>query len=140
MGKRKPKERRKKLQEECEKLLVEYCRLRDDNTCQKCGKTHLQGRNRQVSHVYNRTRDGRLKYDPVNVKILCWPCHFTWWHRHTYEAGAWFLGKFPERAAYLDEQRLANMQLGTIHIDWYEDRIAMLKELISDHPTPKGSN
>jgi len=124
--------RRKSLRNKCDKLLREYCYARDKNTCQKCRKQYLTAHDCQMSHVYGRARDGRLKYDPHNVKVLCFRCHLYWWHENILEASAWFNEAFPERAQYLKREHKANMQLGTITTEWYEDRAAMLAALISE--------
>lgn len=86
-----------------------------------CEKTNLSGVNCQYSHVESRAKDGRLKYDPLNAKVLCYHCHMHVWHKNPRVAAAWFNEKFPERASYLDD-KLANRPLGSIPIGHYEDQ------------------
>ena len=110
------------LKGELERVLKLACRKRDRNTCQWCCKQNLDGHDCHLSHVYPRTRDGRLKFDLNNVKLLCYKCH-TKWHENPIESAEWFRLRWPDRMQYLDEQRTANQKNpGTIPLWWYEER------------------
>lgn len=79
-------------------------KIRDKNTCQKCGKV-VEGRNLQGSHVIpmSKCRNNRLAFDELNIKVLCSYCHQYFWHSNPIESGKWFEEKFPDRAKYLRE-------------------------------------
>lgn len=124
MAKKTPK---KRIQNRIEKELRTYCRLRDKNQCQKCDR-YVTGVSSQMSHVIGRGQNGRLKYDPQNVKILCPECH-RWWHANPPESGVWFREYFPQRWQYLQSQRNIH---GTISVEWYEERLDYIRGLIDD--------
>lgn len=77
----------------------ELIRERDNYRCVWCGtdKGKLE-----VSHVIPKGRCLFLRWEPLNLKLLCYNCHQHNWHLR---AGGrkWFDNKFPERAAYLEE-------------------------------------
>lgn len=102
----KPTKKPKKLSRgQITKKLVETAkeivRLRDGNICQRCGKW-VEGSNRHVSHVSPESAGTSLRWNPINMKVLCYHCHINWWHKNPRKAGAWFNEKFPERAAFID--------------------------------------
>ena len=74
--------------------------IRDNYTCQRCGKK-LEGRNCHLSHVLPKGKYPELRHDPNNVKILCYHCHIQFWHKNPIEAMQWFKSTFPERYEYL---------------------------------------
>jgi len=103
--------------------------LRDNYTCQRCGKyqeTGLHG-----SHVYGRgaQRDPYMKWDVQNVKAMCYPCH-QWFAECPVESGAWFKAKFPERVEYLEKLMLDRKGTGTVHLIELEDIEQKLKETL----------
>jgi 5-methylcytosine-specific restriction endonuclease McrA len=103
----KPKKPRKKktskaiLKKKLETLVKDYVKIRDNYTCQRCGKK-VEGTNCHASHVIPVSRSGRLQFDPLNMKVLCYHDHINWWHKHPVEAGQWFTDTFPDRWAYLE--------------------------------------
>ena len=101
---RKTKSPRRKLKDKLEKIVKEIVRLRDNRTCQMCNKVDLQGANCHVSHVIPRSQSLLLQYDPLNLKVLCFHCHLQIWHLNPIESANWFMNKFPERWAYLEEK------------------------------------
>lgn len=60
-------------------------KLRDNNTCQKCG---IQKERMECSHVHSR-RHRTIRWDLMNAKTLCHGCH-RWWHENPTESGKWF--------------------------------------------------
>jgi len=97
---RKPKSKFKKAKERVWQLCRQIIKLRDYNTCQKCGKL---SENLDVSHVIPKSRSGYLRYDLKNLKLLCRGCHLYWWHKDILAANEWFKNMFPERYKYLKE-------------------------------------
>lgn len=91
---------RKKLTDKLEKLVKQSIRTRDDYTCQKCGK-YTKGADCHVSHVIPVSAGNQFKYDPLNMKVMCYHHHLNWWHKNPVEAGEWFREKFPDRHEYL---------------------------------------
>lgn len=120
--KRRKKTDRKKMQEKLEKLVRHYVCERDNYTCQKCSR-QVHGCNCHASHVIPVSRDKRLAYEPLNLKVLCFHDHINWWHKNPLESGEWFRKTFPDRWAYIQDRLKANAGLGTIHLDWFEARI-----------------
>lgn len=102
---RKKKTVRRKLKDKLETLVKEIVRIRDNRTCQYCGKMDLQGANCHVSHVIPRSKSLLLSFDLTNLKVLCYHHHINWWHKNPVEAGEWFKYKFPERWEYLKEKK-----------------------------------
>jgi len=126
-----------KLKKKLDNLAREYVLLRDNNTCQKCGK--YQEKNANWSHVIPRSNGLRLKWNPMNSKVLCTYCHKSFWHASPIESGKWFADKFPERAIYLQEQKAKGIKKWRISeleelIDWFLRAIENFPEEI-DYPT-----
>ena len=84
-----------------EKLVKDYVKRRDNYICQRCG-VEVAGVNCHASHVIPVSRSGRLQFDPINMKVLCYHDHINWWHKHPVEAGQWYRDTFPERWEYLE--------------------------------------
>lgn len=95
---------RKKLIVKLDKLSKDVVRKRDGNICQHCGKW-VEGSNRHVSHVVPVSGGHKLRWDPLNMKVLCYHCHLNYWHKHPMAAAEWFAAKYPERWAYLKEEQ-----------------------------------
>lgn len=95
---------RKRLIVQLDKLSKDVVRKRDGNICQNCGKW-VEGSGRHVSHVIPVSAGNKLRWDPQNMKILCYHCHINWWHKNPMEAAAWFQNKYPERWGYLQKER-----------------------------------
>ncbi|RKY72541.1 MAG: hypothetical protein DRP97_00475 [Candidatus Latescibacterota bacterium] len=109
------------LKKKLEKLVKEYIRNRDKYTCQHCG-IKVRGSNCHVSHVIPRSAGNALRFDPMNLKILCYHCHINWWHKNPLESAEWFTKKFPKRYKYLQEHK-------NDKVDWKsEDYQLMIKE------------
>lgn len=99
----KKKTDRKKLIDRLDKVSRKLVYLRDDYTCQHCGKRN--GSDYQASHVIPVSAGAKLRWDLQNMKVLCYHCHLNWWHKNPLESARWFEQKFPERAAYLEANR-----------------------------------
>lgn len=94
---------RKQLITKLDKLSKDVVRKRDGNICQRCGKW-VEGSNRQCSHVIPVSAGSRLRWEPLNMKVLCYHCHLSWWHKNPMRAKDWFEQQFPDRWVFLDEQ------------------------------------
>ena len=118
---------RAKAKKELEKLVKEFVKKRDNYTCQYCG-LKVAGTNCHASHVFPVGSHGKLQFDPMNLKVLCYHHHINWWHKHPTEAGEWFKKTFPERYTYLEEQD----KLPTVPIkEWqYQEKIVEFKKLL----------
>ena len=124
--------KRKRLEDRIWKVVREIVLIRDNYTCQKCGKhmpTGLHG-----SHVFGRGahRDPHMKYDIQNVKALCYFCHM-WWGSTPIESSEWFKKKFPSRLKYLKKKIIDRKGTGTVsYVDleeMYEELKDQLKEM-----------
>ena len=125
----KKKTEKRKLKDKLEKIVKQIVKIRDNYTCQKCGKK-VEGVNCHASHVIPVSRDGRLAYDVRNMKVMCYHCHINWFHKHPVEAGRWFTEKFPHRWTYLEHKYNNNSKGGSIPLWWYEERIEYYTELL----------
>lgn len=92
-----------RLKKDLDGLLRDYIRNRDHDQCQHCLKK-VYGINSHPSHVKPKSTHGFLRFDPMNIKLLCYHCHRNWWHLNPTEAGIWFKKTFPERHEYLEKQ------------------------------------
>lgn len=120
---------KRKLKDKLEKIVKEIVKIRDDWTCQKCGK-EVTGINCHASHVIPVSRDGRLAFDPRNMKVLCYHDHINWWHKHPIESGEWYVSKFPDNWEYLQENYQKNEKGGSIPLWWYEEQIEHYSEIL----------
>ena len=89
-----------KLKKRLETLVKDSVKKRDENTCQHCGK-YVEGSDCHGSHVIPVSAGNQYRFDPINIKVLCYHCHLNWWHKNPIEATEWFKNKFPERYDYL---------------------------------------
>lgn len=122
---------KKKIKDKLEKLVKKIVKHRDKNTCQRCNKI-VSGANCHASHVIPVSRDGRLAYEPLNLKVLCFHCHINWWHKHPIESGQWFSSMYPERLKLLNKMHYENKDKGSISIKWYEEKY---QNLLDDFDT-----
>ena len=98
------KSKRKSLTNKLDDICREVIRLRDDNCCQRCGKT-IKGSNSHPCHVVAKGNGASLRrWDLLNIFLGCMHCH-RWWHDNPTESGKWFAEKFPARDAYLEIYR-----------------------------------
>ena len=132
MAKRNP---RKTLENKLDKLCREVIRIRDNKTCQKCGKGYDK---MDCSHVIPRGNK-RLRWDLKNLKQLCSRCHIWWWHDSPLEARRWFKDKFPDRYQYLMHEfakgpKKWSLQELEEHIEYLEDMKEYYKGITEDLP------
>ena len=78
------------------KKLVDFVvRTRDENKCQKggepfCLKTNKNGKViLHASHIFPVGLFPWMRYDPDNIKLLCYYHHFRWWHVSIIDAAFW---------------------------------------------------
>jgi len=60
----------------------------------------------QCSHVKSTGAYTNLRFDPMNVLVMCGRCHNFWWHSEPTESGKWFEKKYPARWDYLEKAKL----------------------------------
>lgn len=131
---RKKKTDRRKIKDRLDKLVKKYIKIRDNFTCQHCNKM-VQGVNCHGSHIIPVSADGRLAFDPENIKVLCFHCHRNFWHLNPTGSGVWFAAKFPERLASLKAKHLTNKTKGTIKMYEYEEMEEEIKALLKSQET-----
>ena len=95
---------RKALIKKLDELIKTKAKIRDNYTCQKCGKK-VEGSNAHGSHVIPVSGGHKLRWDIQNIKCLCYHCHINWWHKNPMEASEWFSRTFPDRWKYLEANR-----------------------------------
>ena len=123
------KSARKKLVEKLDNQLREYVIKRDKSFCQWCGKK-VTGSDRHVSHVIPRSRGMRLRWEPYNVKLLCFHCHMNKWHKNPLESAKWFAEKSPERKKYLDAHSHEVAKLSNADLEKKLDRLKTLTKAL----------
>jgi len=78
-------------------LFSQIIRLRDNYTCQRCGKKYDKiDRAIHTSHIWPVGTYRSMRFEIDNAKLLCYYDHINWWHKNPMQAGAWvreFLGK-----------------------------------------------
>jgi len=94
----------KTLQNKLTKLVHKHIKIRDNYICQWCG-VHVEGSNAHPSHVIPKSEGNVLRWEPLNIKTLCFHCHINKWHKNPNDAADWFQEKFPERWEYLQKHR-----------------------------------
>jgi 5-methylcytosine-specific restriction endonuclease McrA len=117
---------KRKLIEECTLLAKKIAKSRDGNICQRCGAS-VYGGGAHGSHIIPVSADHRLALHPANIQTMCYHDHINWWHKNPREAGKWFDEKFPDKAKWLDAQKIANKTKGTISAIMLEDWLDVLK-------------
>ena len=117
---KKPKKRtRGKLLIECDKLFRKTI-LRDrPYQCEWCGKTN---NSLQISHILPKGAYPCLRYEPANVLLLCFYCHFQRWHKSPLEAEEFLSSyKFPEYYEFLYNLSREVPMLKNFQIEMYID-------------------
>lgn len=135
-----PKQKRKKGERsKLIALLIKTAKqivyIRDKNTCQHCGKL-VSGINRQASHVHPVSGGSPLRWDPLNMKVLCYRCHFHFWHLNPAESGIWFREKFPDRWEYIQN----NKQPQDLSIPQLQDELEKLKSELKSLQSVDGND
>ena len=120
-----------KWKDRLDKLVMQAVRLREKMICEKCGK-RVSGQDAQTSHVKPKGLYPMLRFDLLNVQLLCYHCHIYWWHKDPLEASVWFEGKYPTTAKEL-ERRALETRTGRFGQQDYEDIETNLKEKIKDY-------
>lgn len=123
---------KRKIKDKLDKVVKEIVKIRDESTCQHCFKV-VSGSDCHGSHVIPVSRDGRLAFDPLNIKVLCYHCHLNWWHKHPVESGDWFTRTFPERWEYLENKYRENTKQGSIPIAWYKEQLEIHTEILKNY-------
>lgn len=106
------------------KLIVH---ARDKEVCQRCWKTS----NLQCSHILSDGRDTRMSVMSDNMKLLCYNCHLSRWHKEPTETKDWMEIWKPWLLQKLKDQKLSH-EKWTIHISRREKR---LNDLIAEYKT-----
>ncbi len=123
------KSERKKLEEKLDALCRTVIRLRDDDTCQICGKK-IFGSNSQPCHVIAKGNGSSVRrFDLLNIFLGCIHDH-QWWHLNPTESGRWFAENFPARDFYLEIYR--GGKPCPISTQEMRDLVEVLKEKIKD--------
>ena len=123
---------RKTLKRNLDETMKQVIRLRDEYTCQRCGKRYSPDNVKgslDWAHIYARERLS-MRWLYLNSIILCCGCH-KWWHDNPTDSGKWFAEKWPHRDDYLRAEKLKptrpikDWELA----EWLEERKQKLEEL-----------
>jgi hypothetical protein len=115
------KQNKKSLEKKAEELLKAYIVKRDGLYCDHCGKYQEKGLN--LSHVIGR-KNGFLKFNEYNVKLLCYYCHRYFWHNEPLKAMEWFKQKYPERYEFLIENQMRTDKIDINEIiEYYKGKL-----------------
>lgn len=99
-----------KLKAKLEPLVKEYVKRRDNYTCLKCGRV-VSGSNCHASHIFSVGAYPNLKFDPDNMKVLCYHCHLNWWHKNPLESGEWFRHNYADWFQRLELKKMIPVKL-----------------------------
>lgn len=102
LKKRKVKTPLQKLHDRCWEMAKKVVKLRDHGQCQRCFKP-VKGTNAHTSHIFPKSTHSALKYDLMNLKLLCYHDHINWFHKNPVAAAEWVKERFPDRLAYLEK-------------------------------------
>ena len=123
------KSKRKRLTDRLDEICRKVIRERDNNQCQRCGKT-IEGSNSQPCHVVAKGNGASLRrFDLLNIFLGCMHCH-QWWHNNPTESGKWFANKFPAREGYLEIYRYGKP--ARISVAEMESLYEILKQKLAD--------
>jgi 5-methylcytosine-specific restriction endonuclease McrA len=86
----------KKLDNTCAQII----KIRDEHRCQMCGK-YVTGSDAHCSHVLPKSMGYYVRWDLLNLKLLCYHCHMNVWHKNPTKVSDWFKDKFLWRWVYL---------------------------------------
>lgn len=99
--KRRSSKRKSRLKAQLWEVMKTYIKQRDKMTCQWCGKKITSPHDAHTSHVKSKKLYPNLKFDPMNLKLLCYHCHIQKWHKDPDDAITWFKNKFFDRWQYI---------------------------------------
>jgi len=117
-----------KIKKRLEKEVKQYVKERDNYTCQHCWKEWLSWHNCHASHVIPVSADGRLAFNPRNLKVLCYHCHMNWWHKNPVEAWQRYRDTFQENWEYLHD-KYVKKQMWSISLTFYDDQLEEIRKL-----------
>lgn len=103
-------------------LFSEYIRLRDNWTCQKCGKTFIQGvdsRGLHCAHMWFGRGNIKTRWEPLNCLALCIGCH-NW------------LGQHPARCAHMLMERMSLIEFTWLHDQGDATRRIKIPQAVDD--------
>ncbi len=106
------------------KLIVH---ARDKEVCQRCWKTS----NLQCSHILSDGRDTRMSVMSDSMKLLCYNCHLSRWHKEVTETKDRLEARKPWLYKTLRDRKNSH-EKWTIHISRREKR---LNDLIAEYKT-----
>ncbi len=91
---------------EIKALVRQLLITRDTEKCRRCGTTEKL----QASHIYSVGSWKKLEYDTDNIILLCYRCHFHWWHKEPLAAAEWIKTSYPLKV--LERLKLRQQQTG----------------------------
>ena len=100
--KRKVKTPLQKLHDKCWEMAKKVVKLRDHGQCQRCFKP-VKGTNAHTSHTFPKSTHAAIKYNLLNLTLLCYHDHINWWHKNPVASGAWIRERYPERMAVIEK-------------------------------------
>lgn len=128
---KKPKlEKMSTIKNRMKKLVDQIVRCRDNGKCQKnvrpcCPRATVL----HSSHIYPVGVYPWMRFEPYNIKLLCYYCHFRWWHVDIITAAEWihcYLAK--DRWDYLSEMS-RRLPMEITREDLYEQEAQLLMEI-----------
>lgn len=117
---------KKKIKEDLEILARCHTYILFNCTCLFSWKM-VSWKDMHRSHIISRAQDGRLKYFPINAKVLSHYQHIHVRHANPTQSGVMFAKKREARYLFLEKEnkRCAEHRVGTISIMEYELMISL---------------
>ena len=100
--KRRVKTPLQKLHDRCWEMAKKVVKLRDHGQCQRCFK-HVEKTNAHTSHTFPKSTHAAIKYNLLNLTLLCYHDHINWYHKNPIAASEWIRETFPDRIAGIEK-------------------------------------
>ena len=98
-------------------------RLRDNFTCQRCGRQH---KHVQAAHIFSRNNKS-VRWDIDNGITLCHYCHIYWAHREPVEFTKWVIDRLGEEK-FNELEKKANQIAYNLDYEEIEENLKKLIE------------
>lgn len=95
--------KRKELIKICDELCRQIVKIRDGGKCQVCGKKEVH-----VAHIYSKGANPSLRFNPLNLVLLCPKHHLYWAHRSPIEFSEWVKNHLGEEK-FFELRKQANL-------------------------------
>ena len=115
-----------------DKLLMQAVRVRENMVCEHCKKKITSGGDAHTSHIIPKGGNPSIRFELLNVLLLCYRCHWHWWHKEILDAGKWYEENYPDSYKALMKMKVDRVGSKFTRLD-YEMMEEYLKSKIEDY-------